>query len=457
MISHHGKREVTTAFDGHEEPDALVVAALTVLAEPLARFVKKTEASLNPDWRSKWDGVLEDYQETHQNHPLSYRDPRAVLRLLTDLDICRAFEQALQHPQGNVAVFCWKREDRRAFLDSANEAFHGKGISGERALKVLQKLKEVAYSLRATAEWALIDKAAATLRERINVAKAHRKPPTLAPADEQLACAGVHWVQPKNFIPGAWWVVTLKDESVAVVPREFASNEEVVDHFRETDGPVLAGFAFCFSAPRSFLQEPGRQSMVEMWNWARAHPPTSAHLPDPFLRCTPTDELRGPEAIGADQLFRSTEREIFESLGIRPASIFDLGGEGSVGALALSGMPLLADLQRELEARIWPLDRPKSGTKLTCVEIFPRALWSSIYPAESPGSKKNIMRRANFVADLQDEGIEISPHDAARFMNDERAFDALVTAWALSRFGGGLGPHPGNAAALEGSIWLPSS
>lgn len=457
MISHHGHREVTTAFDGHEDPDALVIAALTLLAEPLARFVENAEARLNPDWRSRWNGVLANYRTYHQGNPLSYRDPRAVLNQITDPGICRAFEQALQDPRGDVAVFCWKKKDRDAFLRSANDAFHGKEISRERALEVLRKLKEVAYSLRATAEWALLDNAAATLRERISFARGHRKRPILAPTDGHLACAGVHWVQPKNVIPGAWWVVTLADESVAVVPREFASNEEVVDHFRETDGPVLAGLAFCFSAPHSFLQEPGRESMVEMWNWARAHPPKSAHLPEPFVRCAPNDELREPQAVGADRLFRSTEREIYEGLGIRPASIFDVGGEGSVGALALSGMPLLADLREELDARIWPLDKPESGTKLTCVEIFPRALWSSIYPAESPGSKKNIMRRANFVADLQDEDIEISPHDAARFVNDERAFDALVTAWALSRFGGSLAPRPGNTAALEGSIWLPGS
>ncbi len=44
-------------------------------------------------------------------------------------------------------------------------------------------------------------------------------------------------------------------------------------------------------------------------------------------------------------------------------------------------------------------------------------------------------------------------------MTERRAFDALMTAWALREFGGNLKylPWGKGHSALEGEIWLPTS
>ncbi len=121
-------------------------------------------------------------------------------------------------------------------------------------------------------------------------------------------------------------------------------------------------------------------------------------------------------------------------------------------------MPILAKL-RKRGARgvaIWPMDHPQLPDGLTCVEIFPRSVWTSVYPAELPWSKKNVMRRWNFIAHRRLDGIVISNSSAVQLATDERAFDALLTAWALRQHGGTLGRVLDDPVALiEGRIWVP--
>ena len=75
---------------------------------------------------------------------------------------------------------------------------------------------------------------------------------------------------------------------------------------------------------------------------------------------------------------------------------------------------------------------------------------------EDPTSKKNAARRQAFIEQCRDEGLSINQRDAKTLAGEERAFDAFLTAYALSVHGGGLsGLEMLSFAYIEGQIWLP--
>ncbi len=234
----------------------------------------------------------------------------------------------------------------------------------------------------------------------------------------------------------------------------------VVKYLLELSGPVVAGLAFCFSAPGWFVKKEHQGRVDDLWGWAKGvatdddRAKIRVDLPEPFRHVKEDEPIRSLLNPGEKGCFRETEKTIFNDLAVEPASIFDIGGEGSVGALAIKGMPILATL-REGGAAIWPMTAPKLADGLTCVEIFPRSVWTSVYPAELPQSKKNVMRRSNFIADRCADGIVISDSHAAELAKDERAFDALLTAWALRQHARSLPVLDDPVASIEGRIWVP--
>ena len=170
----------------------------------------------------------------------------------------------------------------------------------------------------------------------------------------ELSVIAVDWSGARR--PKGIWLASVRGgELVESLP--CATREEAVERVLATPRPVVAGFDFSFSVPAWFAHELGCETVFDVWaraesdgdNWLAPTPPfwrSRCELPRErrFRAC----ELRFPTA----------------------KSVFQLVGNGQVGAGSVRGMPLLARLRAEGFA-IWPFD---AATDRTAIEIYPSAL-----------------------------------------------------------------------------------
>lgn len=283
---------------------------------------------------------------------------------------------------------------------------------------------------------------------------------------------GLHWTEPApdSLKPEAWWLVDLDADGVLKSPVTPQSTDEVLAYlgrFQEAGESVLLGCAFCFSVPKwlgdRLASESGIPAPDVLWraadrcaepaaNAAELIESINAELdagPGPFWR----GDLNEVDPISASRHpgMRATEKAVQKQTEARPSSVFRVGGDASVGALALWGMAILPWL-RESGFAIWPFDDP--GPR-TAVEIFPRSLWSATNPGRPVRSRQS--DREAFFDGRASVGLGGATRDV--FVKERRAFDALLTAWSLRRYGGNIARSPDGsspAAAVEGEIWLPT-
>jgi hypothetical protein len=202
---------------------------------------------------------------------------------------------------------------------------------------------------------------------------------------------------------------------------------------------MVVGLDFAFSLPAWFLE--------------------SRNLPDgPALRDLVVDEgeswLAGCESpfwgrpgrkrpILPDDL-RRTDREVPAVGGIRPKSVFQIGGAGAVGTGSLRGMPILKRL-RDAGFAVWPFDAPR----WPCViEIYPRLLTGAV-------NKGSAHARAEY---LNARHPSLTDEMTRRATSSEDAFDAAVSAlvmeaawWELQK----LTAIEDSLTRQEGQIWVP--
>ena len=469
----NSNRPVLADVDGYEEPGVVVEHALATIRGPLHQFFADMFKA-SPASERRWHEVrdarakIQGGKQAKATRNFS-PDSRA---LLTDITAMKSeFVDALEtlracpreRAEGLFNRIAYPRDID--FIGLCNQAPHGTPMDCSDAAEVLTTLRELAQALGDSVEALRLQGPANGLALRARWRPFHAGPVSQA-VKSAVTCVGVHWVQPRRVFPGEWWIVTV-DKGGALDVRADQKSEDVVRYLtQEVAGPVLAGLAFCFSAPRDVLLTMGMNDPSDMWSRCEESTASADRswvsdggFPERFRVVEERERggLRRPQQSPED--FRDTERDIADTLGVNPASILDVGGDGSVGALALKGMPMLTDL-RSAGARIWPFDQPDlEGSSVTCVEIFPRSLWTSVFPDECPKSKKNRMRRWNFIADIEaNDGVVVPPARAAEAANDERAFDALLTAWALRRYGANVLklPRDSDASRLEGTIWTPT-
>jgi diadenosine tetraphosphate (Ap4A) HIT family hydrolase len=146
-----------------------------------------------------------------------------------------------------------------------------------------------------------------------------------------------------------------------------------------------------------------------------------------------------------EEHFRRTELEVPAVEGIRPKSVFQVGGAGAVGTGSLRGMPVLRQL-RDAGFAVWPFDPVRLPL---VVEIYPRALTGAVKKGAAVDRDAYLRRR------FPDLSTEVQSLGAA----SDDAFDALVSAllmWehrdALTATAVDLSSHH----MLEGRIWLPA-
>jgi hypothetical protein len=230
-----------------------------------------------------------------------------------------------------------------------------------------------------------------------------------------LTVIAVDWSGAKQTGPksGIWLAVMQRGR---LVQTEAVSNrEQAIARVQDCTSPVIAGFDFSFGFPAWFAREHGCTTIAEVWSLAErdgekwlASPP----MP-PFWR----DRCEVP----VERRFRRCEE------GLRPAkSIFQLVGNGQVGAGSVRGMPHLAR-RRGAGFGIWPFDH---AIDRTAMEIYP-----------------SLIRK-------------VAPHhDVGPFMTEHER-DAVVSArcmWEHRASFSELEAATDPVTRIEGDVWMPTS
>jgi hypothetical protein len=209
---------------------------------------------------------------------------------------------------------------------------------------------------------------------------------------------------------------------------------------------TIVGLDFAFSWPRWYLDERGLPGPEDAWAHAAglaALP--SRELPRPFwgagIRPLVAAGLEGRERL------RLTETAP-EPAAAGARSTFHAGGNGTVGLQSIRGMPFLGELRRA-GVRIWPFDAPAPGAPLV-VEIFPRMIARRLAPGRARGGAF----RALVTAAVPEDALAGVAGAGDLALANQDAFDAAVSAIALSRCGKAAPEAPaGGAAECEGWIW----
>ena len=196
-----------------------------------------------------------------------------------------------------------------------------------------------------------------------------------------------------------------------VASEAMPTREAAIERVAAEPGPVIAGFDFSFSVPMWFARELGCATVDDVWTHAGTHGEAWLRPSPPFWRdrCT----------LPVDRRFRRCE-ERFPTA----KSIFQLVGNGQVGAGSVRGMPLLPRL-RAAGFAIWPFDAP--GDRVA-FEIYPRAL------------------------------VPLAGEQGPFRTSDERdAVCSAIVLWHHRHQVARLAPATDAVGRIEGDVWVPVS
>jgi hypothetical protein len=219
---------------------------------------------------------------------------------------------------------------------------------------------------------------------------------------------------------------------------------QIADHLlalARRDPRFVVGLDFAFSLPAWFLRSREIESAADLWALAeREAEDWLATCRHPFW---------GRPGVGKPRdlpgEYRCTDIEVPSVGGVRPKSVFQIGGAGAVGTGSLRGRPLLHALRRA-GFSIWPFHAP--GWPLV-VEIYPRALTGAVV-------KSSAAARAAYLARHCPDLPEATRAPAAE---SEDAFAAAVSALVMARHArsfADLRPTADPTFALEGRFWRPT-
>jgi hypothetical protein len=202
---------------------------------------------------------------------------------------------------------------------------------------------------------------------------------------------------------------------------------------------LIVGMDFAFALPSWYLEQRGLGSASELWELA-------ARDGESWLRrCEwPFWGRPGIKRHDLPEHFRRTDLAVPDSNGVRPKSVFQIGGAGAVGTGSIRGMPALRAL-REAGFSVWPFDEPRLPV---VVEIYPRILTGPVVKTSPSARRAYLTRRYP----------ELDPGIAERAQASEDAFDALVSALVMHAHVDellGLAPSRDPAILREGWIWWP--
>ena len=266
------------------------------------------------------------------------------------------------------------------------------------------------------------------------------------PADGRDASGGVRvlavdWSGARTGAERAMWLAEVRDGALFRLECG-RTREQLAEHLlaeAERDPHLVAGLDFAFSLPAWFLRARGLADGPALWALATEEAEGwLAACESPFWG------RPGKKRPDLPTHLRHTDEAVPAVGGIRPKSVFQIGGAGAVGTGSLRGMPILHRL-REAGFHVWPFDPP--GWPLA-VEIYPRLLTEAV-------TKSSAERRAAYLAarypSLPDWAV-------AAAGGSEDAFDALISALVMSLHAADLAALPpvdDPPLRAEGFIWHP--
>jgi hypothetical protein len=229
----------------------------------------------------------------------------------------------------------------------------------------------------------------------------------------------VDWSGAKHTGPKSGIWVAVVEHGRLVHSEPVPNREHAVALVEACAAPVLAGFDFSFGFPAWFAREHGCVTIADVWSMA-------ARDGEQWLASPPAPPFwRTHCKVPVEQRFRRCE-EALRQTGFAAKSIFQLVGNGQVGAGSVRGMPHLARLRGGGFA-IWPFD---DATDHTVIEIYP-----------------SLMRR-------------LAPHHDVGPFRNEHERDAVVSArviWDQRETVAALNAATDPTTLIEGDVWIPSS
>ena len=214
--------------------------------------------------------------------------------------------------------------------------------------------------------------------------------------------------------------VAIARDETTVEPTSGLTRLETIELVEQLPAPVVVGFDFSFGFPAWFAREHGCTTIADVWALA-------SREGEKWLASPPAPPFwRHRCEVPVERRFRRCEERL-RAEGFPAKSIFQLVGNGQVGAGSVRGMPLLARL-RERGFSVWPFDA--AGDR-TVVEVYP--------------SRLRLLTPRHF-----DERTYASPHErdavaSASVMWDHRSTFAALEAAA----------DP--VIRIEGEVWMPTS
>ncbi len=236
------------------------------------------------------------------------------------------------------------------------------------------------------------------------------------------------------------WIARATDGVLTALdaPGSRAAVREVLLERRRSPLPCVVGLDFAFSLPAWFAEQRGWRDADAIW--AAAEADGERWLTD----CAPPFWGRpgkGRSHPAIDGL-RATERN--GPASIRPKSVFQVGGAGSVGTGSIRGMPMLRRL-RHAGWAIWPFDAANTHT---VVEIYPRFFTGAVVKSSSGARAEHLARHHP----------DVPEEFRALMTRSEDAFDAGISAIVMSAtpLDSEAWARSDALEAIEGRIWMPS-
>lgn len=230
-----------------------------------------------------------------------------------------------------------------------------------------------------------------------------------------LECIAVDWSGALTGAADRIWMATARGGELThlIAPGSRDAVHEALRTRLAEPTPVLVGLDFAFSVPAWYADERGWHEVREVWRAARDEGQRwLRECQPPFWGRPGTTRPHAPE-----RGLRDTERA--KTGWLRPKSVFQVGGAGSVGTGSIRGMPMLLDL-REAGWAVWPFDAPSTHT---LAEIWPRQFTGPVVKSDREARAALLAREYPAIrADWRDT-----------MARSEDAFDAGIAAIGMSR------------------------
>lgn len=236
------------------------------------------------------------------------------------------------------------------------------------------------------------------------------------------------------------WTAVAEDGEITHLVNGLTRQEtiDLIIAMADVHEEMAVGLDFAFSYPAWFFPAHGLSAVADLWSAVAIHG-------ESWLRTCQPPFWGRPGAgrpVNGGQ-WRKTELACESVNGVRPKSVFQVGGAGAVGTGSIRGMPLLLQL-REAGFSIWPFATPEWPI---AVEIYPRVLTGPVVK-RSPAARSRLV-----------DALGLEPAIAERARHSEDAFDAALSALAMCACSDRFQqlPQPRDPVTLlEGEIRSPS-